>query len=126
TEQDVAVVRRAHPGEHAHERRLPRAVRTDDAEHLARRDARVDGAERLASGVANADAARLEHERARERDRAHRSAPASSLAWRRNNKRKNGPPQSAVTTPTGSSVEPSTLRAAVSATTRNAPPIHIA
>ena len=91
-----------HAGEEPDERRLAAAVRADDADELARRDREAHV--RAATGAR----AVVEGEALRRDGRRHASARPR---LRRRSQMKNGPPRSAVTTPTGSSAGASAVRA---------------
>src|SRR5439155_1458539 len=90
----------------AQQRRLPGSVRADQAHDLARADADVAVVEHFAVAVSGDDRAC--------RERGHTSI---RRRWRSRRPRKNGPPTSPVTTPTGSSAGESTVRAPMSART---------
>src|SRR5262249_47783564 len=114
-EGDATLRRPEHARQQADQRRFPRARRAEQAEALAAKDLERYFAEHRPLAIREAHCVEAEH-----RVRRHNPLPSS---WRRSRNTKNGPPQSAVSTPTGISVGASSVRAAASAQTRKiAPP----
>src|SRR5262245_55616003 len=111
-ELDPARARADEAGGRAQQRGLARAVPAGKEHQLARLEREVDPVEHGLPGQRDADSG--EDEPAHER--STRACP------RRSRNRKNGPPASAVSAPTGSSRPPSTVRASVSHSTRKAAP----
>src|SRR5207244_4067722 len=107
---DRPVRRRKLARDHAEQRRLPRAVRAEERAQLARRDLEVDAVQHLAPPPEA------------ERDPAHPDHPSAPVRRDARSTRKNGPPQRAEITPTGSSSGAAIVRAAVSASTRKVAP----
>src|SRR5439155_1765815 len=106
-ERHRAALQRRQAEDRASQRRLAAAVRADDGDELTLADRQVDAVERRQAhpGISDGRVPRLEN---------HRSE-------RRRRRAKSGTPTSAVTAPTGSSSGRATVRAAVSASTRNPP-----
>src|SRR5439155_392042 len=116
-EPDLAALRAQHAREQPQQRRLARAVGTDDAEDLAALDGERQPRKRerplaptRGPRVGEGDVAELNERRQSGRLRVRRIHT------------KKGAPQKAVITPTESSAGATTLRASVSAASRNAPP----
>src|SRR5256886_674488 len=116
-EPDLAALRAQHAREQPQQRRLARAVGTDDAEDLAALDGERQPRKRerplaptRGPRVGEGDVAELNERRHSGRLRVRRIHT------------KKGAPQKAVITPTESSAGATTLRASVSAASRNAPP----
>src|SRR5690606_35479856 len=117
-QRDRAGVGRTQPGEHVQQARLAAAVRTEDAPGLARADVEMESIEQDAAGGADANAAQAEHAPAFARARR-----AHGRTGRRTRSQTNaGTPTIAITAPTGSWVGATSVRAAVSASVRSAPP----
>src|SRR5207245_2613236 len=105
-EADITGPRDEESRQRAQQRRLPGSVRADQAHDLARADADVAVVEHFAVAVSGDDRAC--------RERGHTSI---RRRWRSRRPRKNGPPTSPVTTPTGSSAGERTVRGPVAAMT---------
>jgi len=110
---DLPMVREKRAREHTQERGLARAVRPDHDQKAPARELEIHAIEHCGR------AERVSHSAGDEQRLVHDGILASS---RRSSTRKSGPPTSAVSAPTGSSTGASTIRASVSATTRNAAP----